>query len=92
MDHSSEKSEARFEAYIEALVEVIGHADRADPLRDYCTGLLMPVERKRGALGGVDGASEGVGQASIASPLRWPSAIVGRSGYRHGTRPRASLD
>jgi len=27
-------------------VGVIGHADRASPLRDYCTGLLMPAERK----------------------------------------------
>ena len=25
---------------------VIGHADRARPLRDYCTGLVMPGERK----------------------------------------------
>ena len=25
---------------------MIGHADRAGPLRDYCTGLLMPAERK----------------------------------------------
>ena len=25
---------------------VIGHADRAGPLRDYCTGLLLPGERK----------------------------------------------
>lgn len=39
-------SEARFEAYIEALTEVIGHADRAEPLKDYCTGLLLPCERK----------------------------------------------
>src|SRR5918999_2285720 len=41
-----ERSEARFAAYVEALVSVIGHADRATPLRDYCTGLLMPAERK----------------------------------------------
>ena len=27
-------------------MSVIGHADRAGPLRDYCTGLVMPVERK----------------------------------------------
>jgi SRSO17 transposase len=27
-------------------VDVIGHADRAGPLRDYCTGLVMPGERK----------------------------------------------
>ena len=39
-------SEARFEAYVEALASVIGHADRARPLRDYCTGLVLPGERK----------------------------------------------
>ena len=42
----NERSEARFAAYVEGLVGVIGHADRATPLRDYCTGLLMPAERK----------------------------------------------
>jgi len=39
-------SETRFAAYVDDLVSVIGHADRARPLRDYCTGLLMPCERK----------------------------------------------
>ena len=38
--------EGRFSAYVEGLVSVIGHADRAKPLRDYCVGLLMPGERK----------------------------------------------
>src|SRR5215216_2853230 len=38
--------ESRFTRYVEGLVGVIGHADRAGPLRDYCTGLVMPVERK----------------------------------------------
>src|SRR5947207_9398132 len=37
---------SRFSAYVEGLVSVIGHADRAKPLRDYCVGLLMPGERK----------------------------------------------
>lgn len=46
MDRSSSQSEARFAAYVEDLIQVIGHADRAGPLRDYCTGLLLPVERK----------------------------------------------
>ena len=46
MDHRSEGIEARFSAYVEGLVSVIGHADRAKPLRDYCTGLLMPCGRK----------------------------------------------
>ena len=35
-----------FDAYVEALIDVIGHVDRAEPLRDYCTGLMMPVKRK----------------------------------------------
>lgn len=39
-------SEARFLSFVEDLVGVIGHADRAGPLRDYCTGLLLPAERK----------------------------------------------
>jgi SRSO17 transposase len=39
-------SEARFAAYVAGLTSVIGHADRAAPLRDYCLGLLMPGERK----------------------------------------------
>src|SRR5258708_4437333 len=38
--------EWRFSGYVEELVSVIGHADRAGPFRDYCTGLVMPGERK----------------------------------------------
>src|ERR1700687_3995322 len=44
---ASASSAARFLAYVEGLVRVIGHADRALPLHDYCLGLLMPGERKR---------------------------------------------
>src|ERR1700675_2048030 len=43
---ASTGSESRFLAYVEGLVAVIGHADRAVPLHDYCLGLLMPGERK----------------------------------------------
>ena len=46
MDLSGRGSEERFKAYVEALIGVIGHADRAAPLRDYCSGLLLPVARK----------------------------------------------
>ena len=42
----SEAIESRFTAYVEGLTSVIGHADRAKPLRDYCMGLMMPCERK----------------------------------------------
>ena len=43
---SSEGSEARFAAYVEALGAVLCHADRQQPMHDYCLGLLMPIERK----------------------------------------------
>ena len=42
----SDGSESRFSAFVEKLVSVIGHADRARPLFDYCIGLIMPGERK----------------------------------------------
>jgi SRSO17 transposase len=47
MNRKSEgTSEARFAAYVEGLAGVLGHADRKSPLRDYCTGLILPGERK----------------------------------------------
>ena len=42
----AEGSGSRFAKYVEGIVSVIGHADRARPLRDYCVGLVMPCERK----------------------------------------------
>jgi SRSO17 transposase len=44
--HGAKDIESRFTRYVEELVSVIGHADRAGPFRDYCTGLVMPGERK----------------------------------------------
>jgi SRSO17 transposase len=38
--------EERFEAYLQRLGTVIGHADRLEPLRGYLTGLLLAGERK----------------------------------------------
>lgn len=46
MDRQASSSESRFEAYVEGLCGVIGHADRRQPLFDYCTGLLASCERK----------------------------------------------
>ena len=39
-------SDERFLRYIEGLAGVIGHANRVGTLRDYCTGLMLPCERK----------------------------------------------
>src|SRR5664279_408169 len=44
--HGAKDIELRFTRYVEELVSVIGHADRAGPFHDYCTGLVMPGERK----------------------------------------------
>src|SRR5215213_1473553 len=48
MDHrgGEETSESRFAAYVESLAGALGHADRVAPLRAYCTGLILPGERK----------------------------------------------
>src|SRR4030088_3416054 len=42
----SEDSGSRFATYVGGLTSVIGHADRAVPLRDYCAGLLAAEGRK----------------------------------------------
>jgi SRSO17 transposase len=42
----AEGSESRFAGFVEGIVSVIGHADRARPLWDYCVGLMMPCGRK----------------------------------------------
>ena len=43
---TADDGESRFAGYVEGLVSVIGHADRARLLRDYCVGLMLPCERK----------------------------------------------
>src|SRR6195952_1548194 len=43
-DHG--KVEARFAVYVDGLSSVIGHVRRTRQLRDYCTGLVLPGERK----------------------------------------------
>src|ERR1019366_3885099 len=36
----------RFAAYLDAMAQAAGHRDRTLPLKSYCTGLLLPGERK----------------------------------------------
>lgn len=40
------RREARLAAYLEGLTGAAGHADRVVPMRNYATGLLLPIERK----------------------------------------------
>lgn len=46
MDQEAAESEQRFANYVEQLASVMGHPARERPMRDYCTGLVMPLERK----------------------------------------------
>src|SRR5512147_2567089 len=39
-------ADRRLETYLDRIAAVLGHADRAGPVRSYCTGLLLPGERK----------------------------------------------
>ncbi len=45
-DQEAAESEKRFANYVEQLASVMGHPARERPMRDYCTGLVMPLERK----------------------------------------------
>lgn len=38
MESTSGSAAEAFEVYVQALTEVIGHADRAEPLRDFAQG------------------------------------------------------
>jgi SRSO17 transposase len=42
----SDEVDTRFEAYADELASVLGRLDRAAGLKDYCTGLMLPLERK----------------------------------------------
>ena len=46
MDQDLIESQESLESYSASLSEVIGHADRVEPLGDYCHGLLLPLDRK----------------------------------------------
>ena len=46
MEPEAQSSEARFAGYVDSLAAILRREDRARPLKDYCTGLLMPGERK----------------------------------------------
>ncbi|WP_342634474.1 transposase [Phyllobacterium salinisoli] len=81
MNGQSTGSEAAFADYVHRLVDVIGHADRAKPLNDYCLGLMLPVDRKSvEPLAAVTAPTRGTGQASVATAFRRPGAVESDEG------------
>jgi SRSO17 transposase len=70
------ESEGRFGAYVDSLAGVLGHADRVGPLMDYCTGLLMPCERKS-----VEPIASIVAPARVAAAHQSLLHFVGQSAW-----------
>ena len=73
--------EERFGGYVERLGDVLGHADRRAPLRAYCTGLLLPGERKS-----VEPMAARVGPFRVGAARR-TSPCTTSSPRRPGTTP-----
>src|SRR3954470_19166673 len=46
VEHSERAGQQRLDEYLDELATALGHADREDPFRSYCLGLLLDGERK----------------------------------------------
>src|SRR5215472_17223164 len=90
---SSEASEARFAAYVEALGGALGHADRRQPMHDYCLGLLMPIERKSvEPLAAVTAPGQVAAKTSVFASFYWQRSVVGRGDAGQSGRVGAAGD
>src|SRR5499433_3029939 len=98
----SEGSEARFAAYVEALGAALGHADRQEPMRDYCLGLLMPIERKSvEPMAAVTAPARSINPCCILWAMHhgrtlrcwpgWASSRCRRSSVAGGSKPGSSM-
>ena len=74
MDQDLIESQESLQSYIASLSEVIGHADRVEPLGDDCHGLPLPLDRKSVERGCRSGS--GFGQAPVSAALRGALAVV----------------
>src|SRR5918998_2073883 len=89
--------EARFAAYLDAIAAVLDNVRRAASARDYCTGLLLPGERKsvepmaarmgsavagRAQERGAHGGADGARPGASQAPVDAPRSRQGRVGRR----------
>lgn len=79
MTGAGRESEARFAAYVDSLARVLRHADRTGPLMDYCTGLLLPGERKS-----VEPIASILAPARVAAEHQSLLHFVGQSAWSDG--------
>src|SRR5271170_5821898 len=87
MDDEARASEARFVEYIESLAQVLGYVDRAGPLKDYCTGLLLPGERKS-----VEPIASIVAPSRVSAEHQSLLHFVGQSAWSNASGPPRSGD
>ena len=87
VDFGEDEVESRFVAYVEHLSRVLGHADRVEPLRAYCTGLLLPGERKS-----VEPMAARLLPAAVSARHQSLLHFVGRSSWDDGALLRAVAD
>ena len=66
----------RFDAYLSRLCEVLGHADRDEPMREYCTGLMLPLKRKS-----VEPIAAHVGPQAVSAKHQSLLHFVGNSSW-----------
>src|SRR5215831_7744490 len=80
----------RFAAYLDRLAQAAEHLDRIAPLKSYCTGLLLPGERKSvEADGGAISSGQRTAHASISSSRGGACPVERRSAI--GTSTRGSI-
>jgi SRSO17 transposase len=82
-----EGREGRFGEYIDHLSRVLGHADRVEPFQAYCTGLLIPGERKS-----VEPMAARLSPQRVAAAHQSLLHFVGQSGWDDGALLRAVRD
>ena len=76
MECRAQSSEARFAEYVDSLAAALVRDDRAQPLKDYCTGLLMPGERKS-----VEPMAAAVAPAQVSAKHQSPLHLVGQAAW-----------
>lgn len=87
LDLSDEAFAARFRHYVERIGDVLGHADRVKPMTDYCTGLLLPLERKSvepmaGATAPERASAQHQSMLHFVGQSRWSDEAVMDCAYR----------
>ena len=81
---AAQNSDERFDAYVDGLAGVIGHADRGGPLKAYCAGLLRicsPPMRRYAAAGNCAPSRVRRDRPEAAGEIRWRGHAFATAAY-----------